>query len=83
MLDLGDATHVFSFWTGIPPAAQRALGKLFEKSTTARVVAIAQHAFKASCREEAGVSMEEGHMRRLGFGRVFLLGKVRLSMQGG
>jgi hypothetical protein len=79
MQDLRDATHVFSFWTGMSDESKTALGKLFLQSNTARVVAIVQHAINNGAQKG---SVEEQFMLELGFGRVLLLGKTHLVMEG-
>jgi hypothetical protein len=73
---LHGATHVYTFWQGMPLAAKQALGAMFKASSTTVAVAIVQPAIH---RSEAPVDM----MRELGFGKLELVGSaLPVSMAG-
>ena len=44
---LDPATHVYSFWEGVPPTARAAFGKLVAASRTVRGVAVVQRAMRS------------------------------------
>ena len=44
---LDPASHVYSFWEGVPPAARRAFGALVARSSTVRGVAVVQRAMRS------------------------------------
>ena len=53
---LDPATHVYTFWEGIPIAAKEALGSLFCQSKTCQAIALVQRALRSSKDESAYLS---------------------------
>ncbi len=73
---LQGVTHVYTFWQGMPPAAQKALGAMFKASSTTVAIAIVQPAIRTWT---TPVEM----MAELGFGELELLGSaLPVSMAG-
>jgi len=74
MPSLDPATHVFSFWEGIPPAARAAFGRLVAASATIRGVAVVQRA----ARGRGPAAM----MADAGFGPLRLRAAFPVAMSG-
>jgi len=70
------ATHVYSFWEGIPGGAREALGALVRKSRSVRGVAVVQRALRG------GRNGAEGAMADLGFGVLRLEDSFPVAMSG-
>ena len=70
------ATHVYSFWEGIPGDARAALGALVRKSRSVRGVAVVQRALRG------GRDGAEGAMAELGFGALRLEASFPVAMSG-
>lgn len=73
MLDLGDATHAYSFWEGVTDSGKKAFGQLFQKSLTMKAVAVVQRSMRRS---------PQLIMQELGFGDVTLLAHFPVNMSG-
>lgn len=76
LADMGQATHVYAFWEGMPGTARRTLGRLYAHTPTARALVVIQRAARAAPQEL------EAHMLALGFGTVRLAHRLAVR-QGG
>ena len=63
---LGEATHAYSFWEGLPPDAKRGLGRLVRASGTLRAFAVVQRGI----RDGPGRRGPAEELAALGFGLV-------------
>jgi hypothetical protein len=68
------ATHVYSFWEGIPRSAKEALGRLVAASTSIRGVTVVQRA----CTRDVGVAMRDLNFPE----RMQLVDEFRVFMSG-
>jgi hypothetical protein len=72
---LDPATHVYSFWEGIPSVAKRALARLFTQSHTCKAIALVQRAM----RTKEGPLQE---LHQLGFAGVEIVNTFPVKMSG-
>ena len=75
------ATHVYSFWEGIPRSARAAVGALVRKSRSVRGVAVVQRAVRGGAAGAAGAAAEQ-EMADLGFGDLRLEASFPVTMSG-
>lgn len=75
---LGEATHAYSFWEGLPPDAKRGLGRLVRASGTLRAFAVVQRGIRGG----PGRRGPAEELAALGFGPVRLVDQFPVAMSG-
>ena len=73
---LGDATHCYSFWEGVPPDAKEAFGRLVRRSATVRGVVVVQRGVRGA--DDAPQAM----MQEYDFGSLTLVSSFAVAMAG-